>query len=98
MKNLVSKKILIVLIILGIIAAIVIGVLTNIISIHRSSISINPPGISDLFACGDYCPGDESQYIVKVYTGVKTQEDCDKHNGEFEYFIGWGTTYYCRVK
>lgn len=58
---------------------------------------VNKPKIVDFFACGDNCPGDRSQYLVKVYEGVDTKEECEKYGGEFKSFVGWGTTYYCEV-
>jgi len=95
-----SRKhwVLIVLIFLAVITTFTVAILTQRITFSNGSITINPPGVSNFFACGDYCPGDENQYIVKVYTGVTTQEECDKKGGEFASFIGWGETFYCKVK
>ena len=58
---------------------------------------MSKPAVVDFFACGDYCPGPKQKYTVKVYSGVKDQQSCLRWRGEWKYFVGWGTTYYCQV-
>lgn len=58
----------------------------------------NRPAIVDFFACSDYCPEPEEEYMVKVYEGVTEEAECEELGGILDSMTGWGTTYYCRVK
>lgn len=47
------------------------------------------PSIVDHFACSDYCPGPQEQYIVRVYKDVTDPEECKKLGGTPSKYYGW---------
>jgi len=59
--------------------------------------SPDTPGIVEVFACSDYCPGPEEQYIKRVYEGVTDEEQCRKLGGELYTITGWGKRTICEV-
>ena len=56
------------------------------------------PQIVEVFACSDYCPGPEEQYIKRVYDGVVDEEECRKLGGEPYTYVGWGQRTVCEVR
>ena len=56
------------------------------------------PKIVEVFACSDYCPGPEEQYMKRVYEGVTDEEECRKLGGRPYTFIGWGEFRICEVR
>jgi hypothetical protein len=56
------------------------------------------PRIVEVFACGDYCPGPEEQYIKRVYEGVTDEEECRKLRGKLYTIAGWGKRTICEVQ
>ena len=58
-------------------------------SVTETSEPITKPPIVDHFACGDYCPGDQSQYMKKIYEGVKDEDECKKIGGTPYKYIGF---------
>ena len=59
---------------------------------------IEKPPIVDMFACGDYCPGPQEKYMVKIYEGIQDDVECLKIGGYPASFTGWGVTKYCAVE
>lgn len=53
------------------------------------------PPIVEVFACSDYCPGPEAQYLRKVYEGVADKAACEAIGGRPYVYIGWGSTFIC---
>lgn len=58
----------------------------------------NKPPIVDYFACGDYCPGPQEKYMVKVYQGITDPIECKNLGGTPSTFTGWGVTHFCKVE
>ena len=56
------------------------------------------PNIVEVFACGDYCPGPEEQYIKRVYEGVTDEERCRELGGRPYTYVGWGERTVCEVE
>ncbi len=56
------------------------------------------PAIVEVFACSDYCPGPEEQYIKRVYEGVTDEEECRRLGGRLLKIEGWGTRTLCEVQ
>lgn len=56
------------------------------------------PKIVAVFACSDYCPGPEEQYIKRVYDGVTDEEQCRKLGGKLYTITGWGKRTICEVQ
>ena len=52
-------------------------------------IEIQKPPIVDHFACGDYCPGPQEQYMVKIYEGITDEAECLKIGGTPYSYRGW---------
>jgi hypothetical protein len=55
------------------------------------------PPIVEVFACSDYCPGPEEQYIKRVYEGVTDEDECRGLGGKLYTIEGWGTRVVCEV-
>lgn len=53
------------------------------------------PPVVDFFACGDYCPGPQEKYTVKVYQGVTDETQCQNLGGTPASFHGWTEVHYC---
>jgi len=60
--------------------------------------SLDTPGIVEVFACSDYCPGPEEIYIKRVYDGVTDEEECRKLGGKLYTIAGWGKRTVCEVQ
>jgi hypothetical protein len=58
---------------------------------------VEPPDIVEVFACSDYCPGPEDNYIKRVYDGVTDEEECRKLGGHPYTVTGWKTRMICEV-
>lgn len=56
---------------------------------------VTKPPIVEHFACGDYCPGPEEQYMKKVYEGINNELDCEAVGGTPYTYTGWGTVTIC---
>ena len=56
------------------------------------------PDIIEVFACSDYCPGPEEQYIRRVYEGVTDESECRELGGEPYTYLGWRERTVCEVK
>jgi len=54
--------------------------------------------VTEHFACSDYCPGPEEQYLVKVYPIVFNSAWCRLIGGDPGSYNGWGEFNICRVK
>lgn len=53
------------------------------------------PPIVEVFACSDYCPGPEEQYLKKVYEGIEDPESCEEVGGKPYVYFGWGSFFVC---
>lgn len=53
------------------------------------------PAIVEVFACSDYCPGPEEQYMKRVYEGVSDEAECRALGGEPYTYHGWGQFTVC---
>lgn len=56
------------------------------------------PKIVEVFACGDYCPGPEEQYLKRVYEGVTDEKECRKLGGRLYMWIDWQQRTVCEVR
>jgi hypothetical protein len=56
------------------------------------------PRIVEVFACSDYCPGPEEQYMKRVYEGVSNAAECRKLGGRLYTITGWGKRTVCEVQ
>lgn len=56
------------------------------------------PEIVEIFACGDYCPGPEDQYMKRVYDGVTDDEECRRLGGRLYSWIDWQQRTVCEVR
>jgi hypothetical protein len=56
------------------------------------------PNVVEVFACSDYCPGSEEQYIKQVYEGVTDEDECRELGGRPYTYVGWGERTICEVK
>ena len=56
------------------------------------------PNVVEIFACSDYCPGPEEQYIKQVYEGVTDEDACRELGGRPYTYIGWGQRTVCEVR
>jgi len=53
------------------------------------------PPIIEVFACSDYCPGPQEQYLRRVYEGINDPESCKAVGGKPHVYIGWGSFFVC---
>jgi hypothetical protein len=60
--------------------------------------NIVKPNIVDFFACSDYCPLENSAYMLKIYEGVTDPDVCTTLKGEYRIIYGWTETKICVVK
>ncbi len=59
-------------------------------------VSDDLPRIVDHFACSNFCPGDQSQYWVRIYEGVDDVAECEAIGGEtFVYYSVRGSVGVC---
>lgn len=56
------------------------------------------PEIVEIFACGDYCPGPEEEYLKRIYDGVTDEEECRKLGGRLYMWIDWQQRTVCEVR
>jgi hypothetical protein len=56
------------------------------------------PNVVDFFACSDYCPLEDSAYMLKIYEGVTDPDVCTSLKGEYRIIYGWTETKICVVK
>jgi hypothetical protein len=56
------------------------------------------PKIVEVFACSDYCPGPEEDYVKHVYEGITDEAECRKLGGEPYTYVGWGQQTVCEAK
>ncbi|MEK7528921.1 MAG: hypothetical protein AAB592_04080 [Patescibacteria group bacterium] len=56
---------------------------------------VKKPPIVDHFACSDYCPGPEEQYMVKIYAGVTDENRCRQLGGKPSTYYGWDEYHIC---
>ena len=56
---------------------------------------VQKPAIVEVFACSDYCPGPEEQYVKHVYEGVSDEAECRALGGEPYTYYGWGEFTVC---
>ena len=54
--------------------------------------------IDRYFACSDYCPGDEEQYMKTIFVNITDKEECASVGGKYEEIIGWGIRKICIVE
>lgn len=60
--------------------------------------SLDTPKIVEVFACSDYCPGPEEEYIKRVYDGVTDEKECRELGGKLYMIAGWGKRTVCEVQ
>jgi len=60
--------------------------------------AMDRPNIIEVFACSDYCPGPEEQYMKRVYEGVTDEKECRELGGEPYTIVGWGKRTICEVQ
>ncbi len=60
--------------------------------------SPDTPGIVEVFACSDYCPGPREKYVKRVYEGVTDEEQCRELGGKLYTVTGWGKRRICEVQ
>ena len=85
------KKIFVLIIVVAIIAVLAFVFLSKGSKVN----DIEKPPVVDHFACSDYCPGPEEEYMIKIYQGVEDEEECRQIGGKPSSYTGWGTTKIC---
>jgi hypothetical protein len=93
-----TKEVRVIMLTALVVTAICLGLIVFRMGRQQPQEQTKRPEIEELFACGDNCPGPQSRYMKKVYSGVEDEEMCRRVGGVWNSFTGWGTTYYCEVK
>ena len=84
-------------VVIGIITFIFLAVFLTVMSFNIYNL-ITRPATEKLFNCLENCTGPRSQYIITVYKGVYTREECDALKGEYIQPNIFTDQFYCKVK